>query len=335
MTARKDATGKTGPRRRLGRGLGSLISAPPVPIEATPDGELEAVAALETAPAPGSAAGGSGSHAAGVQGGGLTTVAVSLISPSPYQPRQTFDDEAIEALGASIRAAGLMQPVVVRPHGTGFQLIVGERRWRAAQRIGLESIPALVRELDDQTATEWALVENIQREDLNPIERAEAFRRLIDDFGLTHQDLADRVGLSRSSVTNQLRLIELDDMTKDAVRQGRLTLGHAKALLSITNLETRRRLAEMAVRQAWSVRALERRAAARMAAPSAPAGGRGGTRPATAQTAALEREISQQLGTRVALRPGRTKGSGRLVIEFYSLDQFDGLLQRMGVTVTS
>ena len=315
MKVRKDATGKAGQRRRLGRGLGSLITAP-VPIEAAP---AQTQGPLSGGPL--------------LSSNAIRNIEVDRIRPNPYQPRKTFDDEGLEALGASIRAAGLMQPVVVRADGDGFQLVIGERRWRAASRVGLERIPALVREIDDRTASEWALVENIQREDLNPLERAEAFRLLIDDFGSTHQELAERVGLSRSSVTNLLRLIELDDMTKDAVRHGRLTLGHAKALLSITNLETRRRLAELAVRQAWSVRVLERRAAAEMATPSISPGARPATRQG-AQTAALERELSQQLGTKVVLQPGRTKGSGRLVIEFYSLDQFDGLLQRLGVKVT-
>ena len=318
MTARKDASEKPTAKRRLGRGLGSLINAP-VPIEAVPPTHDTPT---DTRPR---------SDGREV----VSSIEIARIRPSPYQPRQSFDEEALEALGASIRAAGIMQPVVVRPDGNGFQLVIGERRWRAAQRVGLDRIPAVVRDLDDRAVSEWALVENIQREDLNPIERSEAFQRLVNDFDLSHQDLADRVGLSRSSVTNVLRLNDLDDMTKDAVRKGRLTLGHAKALLSISNLELRRRLAELAVRQAWSVRALERRATAEMGATSIPTGAPRPQPPRQAiQTAALAREISEQLGTKAIVQPGRTKGSGRLVLEFYSLDQFDGLLQRMGVKIT-
>jgi ParB family chromosome partitioning protein len=222
-----------------------------------------------------------------------------------------------------------MQPIVVRPESAGgFELIVGERRWRAAQLIGLANLPAVVRDVDGGTAAEWALIENIQREDLNPLERADAFRNLIDEHGLTHRQVAERVGLDRSTVSNLLRLHELDDLSKDAIRNGLLTDGHGRALLSITNLEARQELAKVAIRQDWSVRHLQARAAS-LGAPDK-------SRPKKSATAAaphradLERKLGDHLGTKVQVRPGKQKGSGRLVIEFYSFDQFEGLMQKLG-----
>ncbi|MHC4827852.1 MAG: ParB/RepB/Spo0J family partition protein, partial [Planctomycetota bacterium] len=220
-----------------------------------------------------------------------------------------------------------MQPVAVRPHAGGFELVVGERRWRAAQLVGISHLPAVVREMDDETAAEWALVENIQREDLDPLERANAFRRLSDQFGLTHQEIADRVGLSRSAVTNQLRLLDLDELSRDLLAQRLLTEGHARALLAITNLDSRKHLAQMAVRKEWSVRTLESRAATLSATPRRSATSTGAAPPHRAD---LERKLSDHLGTKVQLKPGKQKGSGRLVIEFYSFDQFEGLMQKLG-----
>jgi ParB family chromosome partitioning protein len=256
-------------------------------------------------------------------------LASDQIRPNPHQPRQRFDDAALRELGASIRTAGLMQPIVVRPDSEGgFELVVGERRWRAAQLVGLASLPAVVREVDDRTAAEWALIENIQREDLNPLERADAFRRLTEEHGMTHQQVADRVGLNRTTVTNLLRLHELDDFTKDAVRNGLLSPAHAKLLLAITNLDARRDLARLAIREDWSVRHLQRRTTSLAAA--APPRGRKAPTAAAPHRADLERRLSEHLGTKVHLRPGKQKGSGRLVIEFYSFDQFEGLMQKLG-----
>ncbi len=193
--------------------------------------------------------------------------------------------------------------------------------------VGLAQVPALVQQIDDQTAAEWGLIENIQREDLNPLERAEAFRRLTDEYSLTHQEVAERVGLNRTSVTNLLRLLDLDEFAKSAVRNGRLSLGHAKALLSVTDLSRRRHLAELTIREDWSVRRLEKQAAS-LAGPR--------RKPAATPAAApahrhdLERQLSDHLGTKVRIHPGKKKGTGRLSIEFYSLDQFDGLMERLG-----
>ncbi len=309
MAASKDASKSPPQRRRLGRGLTSLMSVP----------VTEA-----TAPPP---------ETTGQADPGTTNIrliGLDEIQPDPRQPRQEFDEQALQSLAASIRTAGLMQPIVVRPTGKkggGFQIFVGERRWRAARMVGLAQVPALVQQIDDQTAAEWGLIENIQREDLNPLERAEAFRRLTDEYGLTHQEVAERVGLNRTSVTNLLRLLDLDEFAKSAVRNGRLSLGHAKALLSVTDLSRRRHLAELTIREDWSVRRLEKQAASlagpRRKAASTPAA-------APAHRHDLERQLGDHLGTKVRIHPGKKKGTGRLSIEFYSLDQFDGLMERLG-----
>ena len=321
-TGRKRST-RTTSRRRLGRGLGSLIQNP-VQIdrpEESPDGETEHGAAA-TATVLGLAA-----DASMDAGPAIRMLKLEAIQPSARQPRQRFDTAALKALADSIKAAGLMQPIVVRPHPAGgFELIAGERRWRAAQIAELPHIPAVVRDVDDQTATQWSLIENLQREDLNPIERAEAFERLGEEFSLTQQEIAEKVGLDRSSVSNHLRLLALDEPTKDALRAGQLTLGHGKALLAITNIETRAALARQALRGGLSVRSLEGRVRAALRGD-----GKGASRPRAAQPhmADLERRLSEHLGTNVRIRPGRKKGAGTLMIDFYNLDQFEGLMQRI------
>jgi ParB family chromosome partitioning protein len=259
---------------------------------------------------------------------------VEQIIPNRRQPRTDFDSTALSALAESIRSAGLMQPIMVRPVGDRFELVAGERRWRAAKLIGLPTIPAVVRVVDDQSAAELAIIENVQREDLNPIERAKALRRLGDDFALTHQQIAERVGLDRASVSNLLRLSDLDSSTADLVRSGRLTQGHAKALLALNDLGARGQMASQAVSEDWSVRELERRI--QLAQKGGSVVPRGTTQPNNevtardANVADLERQLADHLGTRVKLQLGRKKGSGRLTVEFYNLDQFDGLMQKIG-----
>jgi ParB family chromosome partitioning protein len=243
----------------------------------------------------------------------------------------------------------MLQPVIVRPipeserpamgadgdTSIRFELIAGERRWRAAKMAGLATVPAIVRAMDDQESGLAALIENVQREDLNPIERSDGLQRLIDEFGLTHQELATRVALDRSSVTNLLRLKDLDPFTRDSVRSGRLSQGHAKALLAIADPGVRRQMAAATIAGDWSVRELERRVrllsaeretspVAAIPAPSAP----------SAHVADLERRLSEHLGSRVRIQLGRKKGTGRVVLEFFNLDQFDGLLSKLGFEST-
>ena len=324
-------------RRKLGRGLVSLVSAPvhvDLPVAPKPSNAVarNRVAASPTKPAE------------TVQSNydqpsplepGLQMLVLSDVHPNPRQPRQDFDQESLKALAASISKSGMMQPIVVRTdRNGGYQIIAGERRWRASQLVGLTHIHAVVREVDDKTAAQFSLVENLQREDLNPIERAEAFQRLIDEFGMMHQEIAENVGLERSSVTNHLRLNELDEFSKDAVRAGRLSIGHAKVLLALTNNERRRAIAGQAVQQAWSVRELERRV--KEIIDSGASTDAVSDTPAVLKTstmhphmADLEKRLTQHLGTKVRIRPGRTKGSGKLIIDFYNLDQFEGLMERL------
>ncbi len=264
----------------------------------------------------------------------LREIPVEQIAPNPRQPRSDFDLAQIEGLAASIRQSGLMQPILVRPRGDRFELVAGERRWRAAKLVGLSTIPALVRSLDDQTSAELALVENVQREDLNPIERARALRRLADEFGLTHQAIADRVGLDRASITNLIRLADLDDACAMLVRSGKLSQGHAKALLSISDTKARLSLAERAITQEWSVRELERQVQLRHSSDSESrkpmAGAPIDVSARDANVADLEQRLGSHLGTKVKIQLGRKKGSGRLILEFYNLEQFDGVMQRIG-----
>jgi ParB family chromosome partitioning protein len=264
----------------------------------------------------------------------LRELHVEQIFPNRRQPRTDFSEEALRSLAGSIQQAGLMQPIVVRSTERGFELIAGERRWRAAKLLGMEKIPAVVKDIDDQTAAELALIENIQREDLNPMERAVALKRLSSDFSLTHQEIADRVGLDRASVTNLLRLADLDRATADLVRAGKLSQGHAKALLAVTDIARRAELAAQVLSNDWSVRELERQVQATQKPPTVSGGGPSvaGKEPTArdANVADLEKQLAEYLGTRVKLQLGRKKGSGRLVLDFYTLDQFDGLMQKIG-----
>ena len=272
----------------------------------------------------------------------IRTVALEALTPNPHQPRRDFDEESIASLAESIRTAGLMQPIVVRPVGATsggaprFEIVAGERRFRAAARVPLESVPVIVRDVDDRMAAELALVENLQREDLNPIERAHAFRRLADEFGMTHEAIADAVGLDRASISNHLRLLGLDESTLGDVRAGRLGMGHGRALLAITTLAPRRSLAEQAIRDGWSVRELERRIRSflrREQEDAASADDEGSPDLSRSHLDDLERRLGEHLGTRVRVRPGRKKGTGEVRIEFFSHEEFEGLLSRVGFSL--
>lgn len=328
-----------GPVRKLGRGLSALLGTP-VQIQApAPVAQVAPVADQAPAPVPVVSRFVTPKPSPVVEStlpedAGLREIPVEQIVPNRRQPRTDFDEASLQSLAASIKSAGLMQPIMVRPLSNGYELVAGERRWRAAKLIGLKLIPAVVRPVDDQVAAELALIENIQREDLNPMERAFALRRLADEFSLTHQAVAEKVGLDRASVTNLLRLSELDRGTSDLVRSGKLTQGHAKALLAVTDLGARAQFAARIISEDWSVRELERRVQhAVKGTVSAPASSGVSQKDLTARdanVADLERQLAEHLGTRVSLQLGRKKGSGRLTIDFYNLDQFDGLMQKMG-----
>lgn len=256
------------------------------------------------------------------------------IQPNSRQPRRDFDAKAIEELANSIRSAGLLQPVIVRPMlgaSDRYELIAGERRLRACKHLGWKAIPAIVTNATDQNAGVWALIENVHRADLNPMDRALSLKQLAGDFRLTHEALAEQVGLDRSSVTNLLRLADLDETTASMVRKGLLSQGHAKALLGISSPKTRATLAESTVRGEWSVRALEREVQRLAEAPVADVPR--GTQPTRRRTHidALERKLSQALGTDVKIQTGRKPNTGKLQLSFYSVEQFEGLVSALGI----
>ncbi|MBI1370246.1 MAG: ParB/RepB/Spo0J family partition protein [Planctomycetes bacterium] len=271
-------------------------------------------------------------------GGGLKWLPVTSIVANPYQPRRHFDETALEQLAASIRQDGVMQPIVVRPRkneqGTSaeYEIVAGERRWRAAQRAELATLPAVVRELDDRQMAEWALIENLQREDLNPIERAQAFARLIEQFSLRHEDVADRVGVSRVNISNTLRLLDLHSDVQELVRLASLSAGHARALLSLPDGLAQVDLAKRAIDGQWSVRTLEMAVRQRVAPDAGRVKSKTDTR--SPHVRDVEQQVGEQLGSKVKITPGRKKGTGTLIIEYYDLDHFDQLLTRMGVNLS-
>jgi ParB family transcriptional regulator, chromosome partitioning protein len=254
----------------------------------------------------------------------LTTLAVGQIRPGRYQPRTRMDRAALAELSASIKSQGLMQPLLVRPvDGGRYELIAGERRWRAAQMAGLNEVPVLVRAVPDESALAMSLIENIQREDLNPMEEAAGLQRLIDEFSMTHEQAADAVGRSRSATTNLLRLLKLPKPVQAMVMDGALEMGHARALLSLDaarQIEAANRIAARGL----SVREAEALAARLARAPSAR---RRGAR-ADRDLARLEERASERLGTTVEIRPGQ-KGTGKLVVHYASLDHLDRLLRKL------
>lgn len=260
--------------------------------------------------------------------GELRLLTVTQLQPGRYQPRTGMDQERLAELAESIKAQGVIQPIVVRELSTDrFEIIAGERRWRAAQLAGLVEVPAVVRAVADQAAIAMALIENIQREDLNPLEEAAALKRLIDEFSLTHQDAALAVGRSRAAVSNLLRLLDLPESVRALLEKGRLEMGHARALITLAP-EQAVRLALQAADGGWTVRELEQQVRALQNGTSAVKPGKSANKAADPDIAALERSLSEKLATRVALQHGRN-GRGKLVITYHSLDELDGILERI------
>ncbi len=334
---------------RLGRGLGTLIPAASAKVSAATESEprKQADAPQQTPQqaqkqGAGQASDGSTWNTPQRDGAGSTAgtavfeLELSFIARNARQPREKFDDRAIATLAESITQHGLIQPVVVRKltlpvGGKTYELIAGERRLRAFEKLAKTKIPAIVMAADDAASAVLALIENVQREDLNPLERAVALKRLITDFSWTQQQAAAQVGIDRASVANLLRLIDLDPFTSGCVREGRLSQGHAKALLSIENVQARRAIAEKALHDEWSVRQVERevqriKSASGLTAPVNPPTVRKGA----TQVGDLEKRLGQFIGSKVQIKQGRKSGTGTLSITFYSLDQFDGILQRLG-----
>src|SRR5258707_2689023 len=311
------------PRNALGRGLGALIrepeqhtpAAPPAGSTETPD------------PSHSVAPGGSAAAAAPVLSAtpaGPLQIDIDLTEPSPYQRGTGFREEALDELARSIQASGIIQPIVVRAVGNRYQLIAGERRWRAAQRAGLKKVSSIVRQVPDELALEMTLVENIQREDLNAIEAARAFERLMDEFQLTQESVAERTGKDRATVANAIRLLKLEPTIQDWIEEGRLTAGHGRALLGVAEPALRMRYAKRAARGGLTVRQIERLGSRR--ARSAKAAADTAVDPNIRE--ALD-ELQRHLGTKVHLREKTRIRPGQLVLEFYDQGQLIGNYDRL------
>jgi ParB family chromosome partitioning protein len=292
----------SGPQSRrpaLGRGMAALLSNAPAP---------------------------SGGTVAAIPGRALLMLPVEAIERNPKQPRKRFEEEKLEELAASIRTHGVVEPILVRKEGGRYRILAGERRWRAAQRAGLKEVPAVVREASEREAFELALVENLQRADLNAIEEAEAYEVLMEDHGLTQEKLAERVGKERSTVANALRLLRLPEDVRDLVRGGALDMGHARALLALEDLDAIRKTAQRAVREKLSVRATEAlvRLLGMKGKKKAPPAGEG-----TPALRALTTRLQRRLGAKVRVVP-KSAVAGRLEVEYTSLDELDGILAKIG-----
>ncbi|MGY1694182.1 MULTISPECIES: ParB/RepB/Spo0J family partition protein [unclassified Geodermatophilus] len=340
-------------RGGLGRGLAALIPTSAPPVEQPPLPETDApVAAPETpeaaetggTPAPvtllppaaqaaatvAAQAVSSGAAAVGVPGAQLREVAVGDVVPNPRQPRQVFDDEALEELTHSVREFGLLQPVVVREGAEGrYELIMGERRLRAARAAGLETVPAIVRETEDDALLRDALLENIHRVQLNPLEEAAAYQQLLEEFGATHEELAQRIGRSRSQVTNTIRLLKLPVKVQTRVAAGVISAGHARALLGLDDAEAQDALATRIVAEGLSVRATEEAVA--LAAAEQPASRRRARRISAPGVEDLAGRLSDVFETKVKIQIGRAKG--RIVVEFGSVDDLQRIIGQMAPDV--
>ena len=248
-------------------------------------------------------------------------IEVDLIRPGHQQPRTTFDQAKLLELSQSIRASGIIQPVLVRRRGGMFELIAGERRWRAAQLAGLHSVPAVVRDIPDERLLELALIENIQREDLNPVEEANAYKKLIDGLGLTQDEVAQRVGRDRSFITNYLRILKLPSEIQSLLEGEKLAFGHARALLAVGDVLLQRRLAQKTVKNNWSVREVERRV--RLLTRSDRPDARDKPKHDDPHLRTAERRLRRHLGTHVSILPHQSGKSGKIEIEYYSLTDLD------------
>jgi len=301
------------PKSRLGRGLGGLIAA-------------AAPKSAEAKPAAASAASGASAPASP----GFIDVPVSAVEPSRFQARREILPEQLQELADSIRSEGLLQPIVVRRHGDKYQLVAGERRWRAFQLLKIKVIPARVVEASDASSAALGLIENLQREGLNPVEEAYGYASLIRDFDLTQEAAAERVGRSRASVANSLRLLSLDAESQGYLAKGLLTVGHAKVLLGVDDAAQRALLVRRVIEEGLSVRAPERLVLARKEPVSAPAAS-GKKTPAVeaAAVASIERKLVSRLGARVSVK--HTPKRGRIVIEYAGNDDLHRILEKLGI----
>jgi ParB family chromosome partitioning protein len=288
-------------RPALGRGMAALLSNAAPPPSTAP----------VAAPLP--------------PGRAVLQLPVEAVERNPEQPRKRFDEAKLAELAASIREHGVVEPILVRKEGSKYRIVAGERRWRAAQRAGLREVPAIVREATDKEAFEIALVENLQRADLNAIEEAEAFDVLAKEYGLTQEQIATRVGKERSSVANALRLLKLPEEVRESVQAGQLDMGHARALLGLEDAEVIRKTAQRAIREGLSVRALEGLIRSLTKKP----GKKDGPPEESASVRDLTNRLNRRLGARCRVVQ-RSPSAGKLEIEYTSLDELDGILERIG-----
>ena len=302
--------------RHLGRGLDSLIS--PIISSKTEPGRLSSDPAMD-----------SNFPLDKELSVSLRLISLDDISPNPYQARTVWDEEELNDLADSIKANGVVQPIIVRPSVDGYQLIAGERRFRAAKLASLETIPALVRTASDEQLHEWSLVENIHRVDLNPIERAKAYRDYLNAFSLTQAEASQRLGEDRSVVANYMRLLGLPQEIKQMLAESKLSMGHARAILALPTDELRRKLANRAMAGRLSVREVERLVRRYLAGSNQE---KKIIRSKPPHIQDLEMKLSGQLGTKVSIETRKNGQRGRIVIEFYSLDEFDGITERLGLS---
>ena len=298
-------------RTGLGRGLEALLG----PLAAAPTGVSVASVAVTRTPA----------------SEGFQTLPVDLLVRGTYQPRHDLHLESLEDLAQSIRAQGVIQPIIVRPlperdpsGAPKYEIVAGERRWRAAQMAGLQSIPVVIREIPDSAAIAMALIENIQRENLNPLEEALALRRLIDEFGLTHEQAAEAIGRSRVAVSNLLRLMQLGEVAQELLQGRAIEMGHARALLGLTELRMQAEVARLVATKCLSVRETERLVKRMLEGPSKPAGEASG-RSNDPDVRRLENELADKLGAQVSIQHGRG-GKGKLVVAYNNIDELEGIL---------
>ncbi len=259
------------------------------------------------------------------------TLPIEELRPNPYQPRDTIDPQSVSDLARSISASGMIQPIVVRQTPRGHEIVAGERRWRAARAAGLNTVPVIIRQVDDRQMLEWALIENIHREDLNAIERAQAYKRYLNEFSLTTDDLAQRLGEDRSTVTNYVRLLELPDAVRSLLAAGRISMGHARALLGVPDNQRRTELANEAASKSLSVRALENMVRKERQPKRKDRTSLGRIGPPQAHVRDLECRLEETLRTKVRIMLGKAKGSGRIVIDFYNMDDFDRICAQVGL----
>lgn len=258
---------------------------------------------------------------------GLTEIDITLISGNPEQPRSRFDDKALNELASSIVSNGVVQPIVLRQIGNSYQIVAGERRWRAAQRAGLRTVPAVIREVADDKILEIALIENIQREELNPIEEANAFRNLIDKIGLTQEELSERIGKERTLIATALRLLKLPSEIQQFIAEGKMSAGHGRALLLASDRNVQIRCARTIIEKRLSVRETEKMVKHAAADPSEIPDNKRFTETVDPNTRYAETKLMRSLGTNVRIRPGSKDGAGKIEIEYYNSEDLDRIYQ--------